>query len=55
MRHVAFGACYKNLTTKQRANLNSLLDGLSFSCSADLQDAQLPDTLVGIVYINALM
>jgi len=40
----------KKLTTKQRADLNSLLNGMSFSFRADLQDEQLPDTLVRVVY-----
>lgn len=54
MRHVAFGVCYKKLTTKQRTDLNSLLDGMSFSCGADLQDAHLPDSLVGVVYVKKM-
>ena len=32
--------------TKEKTELNELLDGMSFSCGVDLQEAELPDALV---------
>ena len=42
----------KKLTSKEKTVLNKVLDGMSFSCGADLQEANLPDALVGIVYVK---
>jgi len=47
--------CYKKkLTLKQKADLNKVLDGMSFSCGADLQELELPGTLVGVVYVKKM-
>ena len=36
----------------KKTGLNKVLDGMSFSCGVDLQEADLPDTLVGVVYVK---
>ena len=44
----------KKLTTKEKGELNKLLDAMSFSCGADLQEAELPDALIGVVYVKKM-
>jgi len=52
--HVAFDLFYKKLTLKQKNDLNKVLDGMSFSCGADLLELELCGTLVGVVYVKKM-
>lgn len=44
----------KKLKTHEIRKLNVALSDLSFSCGADLQEGDLPDELVGVVYAKKM-
>ena len=42
------------LNAEERTVLQSSFDGLSFSCGAQLQDANIPDKFMDVVYVRQL-